>query len=236
MSRTEQSRYHMAMLVFIRQFTSEDAGEYSCQARSQGLTAFQEKTIQLRYSETAVYPYQIRCLGDLESDQIFIRIRLLNTNCHQWNRDVESKVTVSMLNILQSIVSTGCEGNCSLENITIMSRPRCSKNVATTAVIFGSITTTNTAETSHIYCILDEWYQKQPLIQLLPGMYYHADNNCSLLVSSLADTECAVVIPYVTAYNPIQYTSFVVGWIMLLLLLAMLTAALTVWACKLLKV
>lgn len=235
-AKGRQLIFRVVMLVFTSSFTEADEGNYSCAARSPNTTAFQTKIIRLESSKKAQYPYQIKCSESITSNTTFFRIRLLDTNCQNWNSRVKLEIAMNLLHVLRSAVVTECQNNCVNDNIAIVGTPSCSENVNPTALILGSVTTNYTSETARTFCALSKWYQKEPLIQLTSDSYYRLDTNCSLLIGSLDSTGCEVKVeeissPLINMFT-LQYIAVCAGWGLLIFQCCMLSTIFIIRACK----
>lgn len=158
-----------SQLFFLTGFQSFHAGQYVC---SDDVPIF---TIEL--GESLAIP---SCLVD--STMILFQIRVLNTQCKEWDESLKQVIKSQFLQSLIAILSVRCS-ECSINANDLMLTEGliCSSQVDRAALLRGII--------SIAFCELNIWQQSGPFIAI-DGSLHQVDRHCNLRVTSLSAGEC----------------------------------------------
>ena len=185
-SRTD-SAFVTATLAWQNGFADSDVGEFTCVVQTNDTADRDIISVTLDLSINSPLPTEpLNC--SVNSHIALFQIRVLGTNCMEWEPDTERSIIGSFEDTLQSVVSTQCE-SC-LQGLSI-DRVDCSSQVAGAAVFRGTVNTDESSTTEEIFCALYSWQQSGPLV-LFNNQLQLVDESCSARLESPVDTECSI--------------------------------------------
>ena len=178
-------------------------GDYSCiMWPGDGSNRTYTKVVTLTSSKSSVTPTLLPTCTS-ESSQENFQIRILDTECENWEESLKERIARDFQNEMINIISTECQ-NCAAPgaSVTILDSPTCSSELQGAAVFRGSITTGGADTTEDIFCTLDAWYRAGPLLRVNNKLHL-VDQKCSLMLDLSTNAECTIP-PSTTTDMPIH--------------------------------
>ena len=190
-------------------FGQSHVGDYSCiMWPGDGSNQTYTKVVTLTSSISGVTSTPLPTCTSKSSQKNF-QIRVLDTECENWEDSLKEHIKRDFQNEMLNIISTECPNCTATEaSVTILDTPTCSSKLQGAAVFRGSITTGGADTTEDIYCTLDAWYRAGPLLQVNNKLYV-VDQKCSLMLDIITSVECTVPTT-TTKDTPIFVISLVV--------------------------
>ena len=142
------------------EFTQSDGGNYSCVTQAGSNTSAMSKHVLLKPRLIHnVVPTPVRC--SLTTDTSLFQFRLPGATCSV----IES--IKEMKNVLQSVIVSEC-WDCSAYSEIIILKASCSKD---SVLVNGNIKIANISKRENIFCALNSWKNRGPLIQINSRFY-----------------------------------------------------------------
>lgn len=184
----ENSAFVSATLIWQDEFMDSDAGQYSCFVQGNDTVATAIADITLESSPNSSLNSQpLNC--SVNSPVAFFQIRVLDTNCQEWDSDIKQQISRRFMDIILSVVAAECE-LCLIVSSDLIINTECSSQVERATVFRGTINTDESSTTEDIFCALYSWQQSGPFV-LVNNSLHLVDQSCSAILESPADPECA---------------------------------------------
>lgn len=176
----DSTKFISSRLIFQNGFKTADAGRYYCSMPS---NSTQNAVFMLESGETRL----LLPSCSVNKPLVYFQIRVLSTQCEEWDEYLRGRVELQVLGSLQGVLSTECE-SCPIndDTLALIEQPICRGG----AVLFkGVIANTIIEQTEAIFCALYNWQILGPTI-VINDTWHHVDRACKLRITSPDEPEC----------------------------------------------
>ena len=190
----------VARLRWTSGFLESDRGNYTCFVQADGMNSVNSTIILEAGTSTTATPSPPPVDCTVRSATVSFQIRVLDTDCLEWGDTLKQHIANTFSEDLMNIIRVECQ-NCSISaaNLQIIDVPKCSQQIDRGAVFRGEITSNEISQTEKIFCALNRWQVRGPLV-LINDQTHRVDQTCSLKSTG---SECSSTGPNTVPLNVI---------------------------------
>ena len=227
--------YITVELTWRREFSRVDAGNYQCvvcEENSSVILASQD--VRIKPVSTTQPDEEVLTPCHVEERSVYFQIRILGTDCLNWNMSQKQQIAAEFHNKVLSAVRAECQCNVNDDKLRVIGVPECSVQVERAAVFHGVIETETNAKTEQIFCALYSWQVRSPLL-LINGVFQAVDTSCAMEATLSASEEECFQTTAIPGNNNIKDILTIIGgmfgFVMVIILLITIVCCVGCYCC-----